>query len=283
MGESVKNKTKSVSIIVAVCLFLNVLVIQIFKLIPSNGEVLGFIINVLSTISPVLVALIAFKAQFAILGLTKEPKSSIIKTTNYNKSILFIVAFIIFFGMSVAYNLFFDYPSFEHIKADTPIWEHIVYVTVAIVIRAILEELLFRKYIYTEFSVYGNNATVLLCALVFAMSKSSLVGFPYWFIIGIILSVLYSYTSTILYPILIRIIVDSVLYVKMITLSFNPRENSTLNLILGITLVAVLFIIALTFIRRLKVVNEGDNVTKPGFFTPPMVIFLAFAFAMCLF
>lgn len=87
-----------------------------------------------------------------------------------------------------------------------------------IIISPILEEIFFRKILYTTLKFYLASITSIICsALMFSLVHSNLQSFPILFILGVSLCLIFEKTNSIIYP----IILHSLFNLIMIMFIFN--------------------------------------------------------------
>ncbi len=114
------------------------------------------------------------------------------------------------FGMAAAmivnmvYNIIYWNDNGEMIEVS--LCEFVVYFLGTVVLAPFIEELLFRKMLFTRLKNYISvrNATI-VSSLLFGLMHGEVFDFIYTFIIGIILSILYDRFRKIIYPMLMHI------------------------------------------------------------------------------
>lgn len=138
-------------------------------------------------------------------------------------------------------------------------------------IPSIIEETVFREFILGGFCEYGLKFSVLISAVIFAMSHTSLTAVIYSFLCGIILGCLYLKTNSLIACITVHFLCNA------LTITCGLFQG-LYNLAIGICiLISVMIFIILKLKRKAMFLQEpqkSDILPFKTAFTNPMIIIL---------
>ncbi len=120
----------------------------------------------------------------------------------------------------------------------------------------ILEELVFRKYLYTKIGSYGDNAFILVSGLCFGMFHGNLNQFVYAFALGSLLAWLYVTTGNVVWGMIIHTIINLMGSI----IAPMAMGNESLSIVVGIFVVGVIIAGLIIFFRS----------KRSGIFAPPI-------------
>ena len=124
------------------------------------------------------------------------------------------------------------------------------------IVPPILEELVFRKYLYTKIGNYGDNAFILVSGLCFGMFHGNLNQFFYAFALGSLLAWLYVTTGNVVWGMIIHTIINLMGSI----VAPMTMENETLGLFITFFVLSVTIAGAIIFFRS----------KRGGMFAPPI-------------
>ncbi len=198
-------------------------------------------------------------------------------------------------------NAFSDYSEFtqqyfwDADLSTTP--KAIAYFIYIAVIPAVVEELLFRWTVCRSLKTYGRGTAIFVSALLFSLMHTNAEQLLYTFVAGVMLAWIYVETENIIFPILLHFINNGlsaaleIVYARGSVSDYNSLSNDSdlfIWVFSAVSLVAFLIYIA----RRGRVftptVMKPDENGEPvallpradrvsGFFTPMMIIFVAYS------
>ncbi|HHX66846.1 MAG: type II CAAX endopeptidase family protein [Miniphocaeibacter sp.] len=125
---------------------------------------------------------------------------------------------------------------------------------VAVILAPIIEEYIFRYFLYKKTSVFGDRIYILFSSLIFGMFHLNILQSLYAFVLGLILSSLYLYTGNIKYPIIIHLIINLLGGgISILTLALNNNIISYIWAILSFILIVIgLFLLLTWFIPKFR-------------------------------
>ncbi|MBO5715735.1 MAG: CPBP family intramembrane metalloprotease [Clostridia bacterium] len=237
-----------------------------------------------------------------------EPKESDKKSPLYT-IILFGMGLVFIYGSSfVNYflvNLFTDYSKFSsemlwYVELKHP-YQIIIYFISYAIIPALVEELLFRGTVCRSLAIYGKGTAVVVSAVLFALMHTNIEQILYTFVAGLFVGWLYVETKSILAPILLHFVNNSIsvigeiLYQNSSPLIYETYISLTDTITLLIGLLSCVGFLA--FIKKHKITlgkkiemksdENGNEVLSlsvseriSGFFSFGMVIFVIYCVAI---
>ncbi|QQK08452.1 CPBP family intramembrane glutamic endopeptidase [Miniphocaeibacter halophilus] len=129
-----------------------------------------------------------------------------------------------------------------------------------VILAPIVEEYMFRYFIYKKISIYGDKIYVLFSSLIFGMFHLNIVQGIYAFILGNILALVYVCSGKLKYPILIHMIINLLGGgISIITLTFN---NNTIIFLWGILSFVLIIIGLLLFLFCLTPILNNIHFSK---------------------
>lgn len=246
---------------------------------------------------------------FNLMGKTAEPEIYTPESTERLPN--YMIPFAIGAGLGatvlaanvnhIVINAFSDYSEFtqqyfwDADLSTTP--KAIAYFIYIAVIPAVVEELLFRWTICRSLRTYGRGTAIFVSAILFSLMHTNAEQLIYTFVAGVMLAWIYVETENIILPMLLHFINNGlsaaleIVYARGSVSDYNSFSNDS-DLVIwifsAVSLVAFLVYIA----RRGKVftptVMKPDENGEPvallsradrvsGFFTPMMIIFIAYS------
>ena len=237
-----------------------------------------------------------------------EPKDSDKKSPLY-VAILFGIGLVLIYCSSfVNYflvGLFTDYSQFSSeflwfVELKYP-YQMVIYFISYAIIPAFVEEILFRGTVCRVLTVYGKTTAVVVSAILFALMHTNIEQMLYTFVAGLFFGLLYVESKSILAPILLHLLNNSIsvfgeiLYQNALPSVYEAYISLTdvLTLLIGL----ISFLGLFWYIKKKKITfskgiemkpDENGNDVLPlsvgerisGFFSASMVIFIAYCVAI---
>ena len=237
-----------------------------------------------------------------------EPKDNDKKSSLY-VAILFGIGLVFIYCSSfVNYflvNLVTDYSQFSSeflwfVELKHP-YQMVIYFISYAIIPALVEEILFRGTVCRSLTVYGKGTAVVISALLFALMHTNIEQMLYTFVAGLFFGLLYVETKSVLAPILLHLVnnsisvVGEILYQNCSSIVYETYISITdiLTLLVGlISLIGFLWYVKknkITFKKEIEMKpDENGNEVLPlsvserisGFFSIGMSIFVVYCIAI---
>ena len=237
-----------------------------------------------------------------------EPKDNDKKSSLY-VAILFGIGLVFIYCSSfVNYflvNLFTDYSEFSNqflwfVELKYP-YQMVIYFISYAIIPALVEEILFRGTVCRALTVYGKGTAVVISALLFALMHTNIEQMLYTFVAGLFFGLLYVETKSVLAPILLHFVnnsisvVGEILYQNCSPIVYETYVSITdiLTLLVGLlSLIGFLWYVKknkITFKKEIEMKpDENGNEVLPlsvserisGFFSIGMSIFVVYCVAI---
>lgn len=144
----------------------------------------------------------------------------------------------------------------------------ILTVLVLVLLPALLEELMFRGLVLREYEKYGLVPTVLFSSVCFAMFHFSFAEFPYYFISGIIISVVALITGSIIEVFILHLLYNLIMlfageYLYNLLYNFADTEF-IIVLLLIFTLLALFWFLSVldAYYKKLSTTERNINVQR---------------------
>jgi membrane protease YdiL (CAAX protease family) len=147
----------------------------------------------------------------------------------------------------------------------------------SVIIPAVFEEYLYRRLLCRELLVYGKAFAVIISALLFALAHFSFSAFPYAFVCGLVLGVVYLNTGSALYTAGIHLANNMLAYVLSLVGKGMSRMDFMNIMAIVVISLAVLGIGAFYTTMPGKDKNavcENGNAPSSAFLTFPMVVYI---------
>lgn len=198
-------------------------------------------------------------------------------------------------------NAFSNYAEFSQeylwsVQLEQP-YQIIIYFIYCAIVAPVAEELLFRGAICKSLEIYGKKTAILLSAILFALMHTNVEQLLYSFVAGIFLAWVFVETKSIIYPIILHLINNSLSVVgDVIYLKCTPEAYEIYS---DVSSAAVLVLMALGIVGYVASLKKGRsaisvNAMKPdengeevlpltknekiaGFFTTRMIIFVLYS------
>lgn len=237
-----------------------------------------------------------------------EPKDNDKKSSLY-VAILFGIGLVFIYCSSfVNYflvNLVIDYSQFSSeflwfVELKYP-YQMVIYFISYAIIPALVEEILFRGTVCRSLTVYGKGTAVVISALLFALMHTNIEQMLYTFVAGLFFGLLYVETKSVLAPILLHFlnnsisVVGEILYQNCSPIVYETYVSITdiLTLLVGLlSLIGFLGYVKknkITFKKEIEMKpDENGNKVLPlsvserisGFFSLGMSIFVVYCVAI---
>ncbi|MGN1096023.1 MAG: lysostaphin resistance A-like protein [Eubacteriales bacterium] len=208
-------------------------------------------------------------ADFDKIKLEKAPEER-----KKNDLLIAFLGFVLVFVSGLLYAMAF--PNAATSYNDKTFIAIILSLIDCVVIPAFLEEYLYRYLFCRELTVFGNSFAVIISAMIFGLTHYSFAVFPYAFICGIIIGIVYIATGSLKYTVAIHFMNNFLSYVfSLIGNNFGKEVYSKIVLI-SIIILCVMALITLYFlVPNGKIsLKEYGNVSSSVFLTFPMIIFI---------
>lgn len=173
----------------------------------------------------------------------------------------------------------------------------IAYFIYIAIIPAVVEELLFRWTICRSLKTYGRGTAILVSAILFSLMHTNVEQLLYTFVAGVMLAWIYTETENIIFPMLLHFINNGlsaaleIVYARGSVSDYNSFSNDSdlfIWIFSAVSLVAFLIYIARrgrVFTPTVMKPDENGEPVAPlpradrisGFFTPMMIIFVAYS------
>lgn len=237
-----------------------------------------------------------------------EPKDNDKKSSLY-VAILFGIGLVFIYCSSfVNYflvNLVTDYSQFSSeflwfVELKHP-YQMVIYFISYAIIPALVEEILFRGTVCRSLTVYGKGTAVVISATLFALMHTNIEQMLYTFVAGLFFGLLYVETKSVLAPILLHFVnnsisvVGEILYQNCSPIVYEAYVSITdiLTLLVGLlSLIGFLWCVKknkITFKKEIEMKpDENGNKVLPlsvserisGFFSIRMSIFVVYCIAI---
>lgn len=181
-----------------------------------------------------------------------------------------------------AYSIFLTGPvDVIPITAGMDFNEHVILVIIYIILPAIFDEIIFRGLFAREFSIYGTTAMFMFSSLIYALSKFSVLEFPFLFICGLFFCLIYYFTGSTIFVIISHLVYNTMSYVmkyyQVTTKNYANNFSRYTYIVLGI--IFAISVVVLLIRSKKHVIVEREHVGSFKFFTPLMIIFIGVALA----
>lgn len=206
-------------------------------------------------------------------------------------------AYVNFFVVSIFPNYSdFTGESFWAVSLDKP-YQILLYIVSTAVVPALCEELLFRGTVCKALMPYGKRSAVLISAVLFSLMHTNIEQTLYTFVGGLLLGWIYVNTESVIYPILLHFINNSVSVAETIMIEKLSQDTAfyAVNALeSAVFALSVVSFICFIIMRKKKesiavqeAVQDGYEVAPlktgekvKGFFTVGMIIYIAYCVAM---
>ena len=192
----------------------------------------------------------------------------------YNLTLAF-AGFSIIFVLGILYSAAFPMAAVS--VGDKSVASVCVTIIGSAVVPAVFEECLYRRFLCKELTIHGGAFAVIISSLLFALAHFSFNNFPYAFVCGLVLGVVYIKTGSVKYTIAIHFANNFLGYVlSLIGSGMNGIDYMNMMVLIVIAL-AVMTVGALYVIFPNKekfAFCQSGNVTSSAFLTFPMVVYI---------
>ncbi|MBO5908198.1 MAG: CPBP family intramembrane metalloprotease, partial [Clostridia bacterium] len=144
-------------------------------------------------------------------------------------------------------------------------------------VPAVFEEYLYRRFLCKEFTIHGGAFAIIISALLFALAHFSFNNFPYAFVCGLVLGVVYLKTGSVKYTVAIHFANNFLGY----TLSLIGSEMNSIdymNMIVLIVIALVVMTVGAVYVifpnKEKFAFCQSGNVASSAFLTFPMVVYI---------
>ena len=148
------------------------------------------------------------------------------------------------------------------------------------VIPAVAEEVFFRGFFLRSMRIFRPSLAVLMSALVFALMRFSVEGFPLYFVAGLLIGMAYVATNSLSAVIGISFLCKAFLFLEETVRVYAP-EGYMLLMQGGLVICVLLSASGLPYLRenmRAFFENDDENAIPSSYFwTMPTVLFIALA------
>ncbi|MBQ9745344.1 MAG: CPBP family intramembrane metalloprotease [Clostridia bacterium] len=210
------------------------------------------------------------------LKIGKNPECSV----KYNITLAFAgFAFIFIFGLLYAAA----FPSAAVAFEDTDLPSALITVLCSALVPAVFEEYLYRKIFCTELTVHGGAFAIIISALLFALAHFSFYTFPYAFICGLVLGVVYIKTGSVRYTVAVHFANNFLGYVcAFVSTKMNALDYANVMMVLMLALGVMALGACYTILpgKQKPSPAENGNVASSAFLTFPMVVYIFCAVLM---
>lgn len=147
------------------------------------------------------------------------------------------------FSVGVIYSYLFPSAAADiEISIKTPLYKHFLMVVAYALIPAVVEELFYRYLISGHIAVCGKATAILISSAAFGLAHFSAEVFPYAFISGVVLGILYFKTGSILCTVIAHFLNNFTVYLfALVKVILDSSAYTALELIT----VAIFFLVAL--------------------------------------
>ncbi len=198
----------------------------------------------------------------------------------------FFAAFMLIFMLgNVYFALFPNAGAARYYVSDAGVWSNLLRLLISVLVPVVIEEIMFRRLILNELSLFGGYPAILFSSMLFALMYYDIEKFPYAFVVGVAVGWVYTKKRSVVHTILIRAASEVMLFILHAARTELPEKNYLIT-------VAVIFTVAMTaglfsFIKLASdkgfdmfSVNRRTLVPVAEFFTWPMTVYLAAATAI---
>lgn len=201
-------------------------------------------------------------------------------TPKYNITLAFAgFAFIFIFGLLYAAA----FPSAATPFEDGDPLSALLTVLASALVPAFCEEYLYRKLFCTELTVHGSAFAIIISALLFALAHFSFYTFPYAFICGLVLGVVYLKTGSVRYSMAVHFANNFLGYVcAFVSTKLRAPDYANVMVVLMLALGVMALGACYTILpgRQNLTPRENGNVASSAFLTFPMVVYIFCAVLM---
>ena len=201
---------------------------------------------------------------------------------------MFSAGFMFIFMLgNVYFALFPSAGCARYFDAEAGVWENALNLLLFVLVPVFIEEIMFRRMILSELTVFGSYPAMLFSSLLFGLMYYDIEMFPYAFVVGIVVSAIYLKNRSVWHTALVRAVSETMLFLlHAARLLLDGRTYI-------ITVIAVFsVVIALGLFSFIKLISDKGlelfsekkmhavSIPVTGFFTWPMTIYLAAATAI---
>lgn len=232
------------------------------------------------------VPLCVFYILRALIVKEPLPRSDVRLPAKYGVLLFFAGFMLIFMLGNVYFALFPAAGCAKYYNAEAGIWENVLNLLLFVLVPVFIEEIMFRRMILPELTVFGYYPAVLFSAMLFGLMYYDIEMFPYAFVVGVTVGAVYLKNRSVWHTVLIRAVSESLLFF-MHAARISLPEKTYIITVIAVFAVAIAFglfsIIKLISDKGLDLFLENQTpqvaAAATGFFTWPMTIYLAAAAA----
>lgn len=241
---------KKISTTIGISLMIQAVLFFGCSILASNGFAQEGIEKLLFLIVASLLTSLVPAVFIHLLVKNKIPRKNLHVTTTKRSDRILLTAgsAALMFAVGVIYERLFPSASSSiSVSFGTPIYMHIIAIIAYALIPAVVEELFFRYTIGGRMAICGKATAVIISSTAFALAHFSADVFPYAFISGVILGILYFKTGSVLCTIIAHFFNNFTVYlfgcVKLIfnSTAYTAFETITTLAFFVVALVTVLF------------------------------------------
>ena len=250
------------------------------------GAVSGEIIDALSYVIRFTVPLCVFYILRTLMIKEPIPRGEKKLPVKYGTYMFFAAFMLIFMLGNVYFAVFPEAGGTRFYDPEAGFAGNLFNLLLRVLVPVFIEEIMFRRLVLSELTVFGNLPAILFSSLLFGLMYYDIAAFPYAFVVGAVVGAVYLKSRSILHTVLIRAMSETMLFLLYAArIGFSERDYiATVIVLFSVSMIAGLFsFIKIASDKGIGLFGDKSvpaSTSATDFFTWPLTVYIAAAAAI---